>query len=454
MRCRRIERQLKAAGKLEVVLVLLLLAVSLPAGAAEMAVDGEDTDAQCAECHEAAATDHTASVHGALGCLECHPGAAAEDHEAAPALGCRECHPPHDEKVIHDVHSRVDCKACHTAGGVPGVEPESGRVVWSGEFRPGPTPGPHQAIRTGEDDACKTCHFRGNAVGAASLVLPPKSVLCAPCHAATVSAGDGVTLAALAVFLIGAAGMGGVWAAAAGAGEAGRPPARIGAMIRAMRSWGAAEFPQGAFSRLRRVLWNDVLLIRRLFRLSRSRWVIHALIVYPMAFRFAFGLSALFLSLLLPDLPLTGAMLDKNNPVVAFTFDLTGAMMLAGAAGAILRDRRAAVEGLAELPEPGRGMPLMIALMVLVGFLLEGIRIAMTGTPEGAEWAFLGVAASQLFRGMTGLTNIYGYAWYLHAILVGIFVALIPFTHMSHIFAAPLSLMMDARGQTRGHSSG
>ncbi|WP_373498273.1 hypothetical protein [Desulfococcus sp.] len=429
------------------VFLLTLLAGSFPAAAAHVNPGG-DTDVQCAECHEAASADHGASVHRAVGCLECHPGAETPEHEAAPPIDCRECHAPHDEKVIHDAHSRVDCRACHVKGGVAARDPRSGRIVWSGDFRPGPAPGPHQAIRTGGEDVCGTCHFRGNAMGAVSTVLPPKSVLCMPCHVATVSAGDTVTLVALVVFLLGAAGLGAVWAAAI----PGREGAPLGGRILPMIRSAAGAFLRGGFSRILNTLIVEVFLMRRLFRLSRVRWLIHALIVYPMAFRFAFGIAALALSILLPDLPVTRAMLDKNSAVRAFTFDLTGAMMLAGAAGAVVRERKAGIEGLTGLPEPGRGMPLLIGLIVLVGFVLEGLRIAMTGMPEGAAWAFFGVAASLLFKGMTGLTTIYGYGWYLHAILVGGFAALIPFTHMSHIITAPISLILDARHPTSGHS--
>ena len=70
------------------------------------------TDSQCAECHEEPADDHAASVHRDVQCLECHAQAVEEDHEALAAVNCRQCHAPHDEKVTHDAHTRVACKAC------------------------------------------------------------------------------------------------------------------------------------------------------------------------------------------------------------------------------------------------------------------------------------------------------------------------------------------------------
>ena len=73
----------------------------------------------------------------------------------------------------------------------------------------------------------------------------------------------------------------------------------------------------------------------------------------------------------------------------------------------------------------------------------------MTGWPDGAGWAFFGYGVSLLLKGMSGLTDTYGYMWYTHAILVGAFMALIPFTRMSHIITAPIALIINARSETK-----
>jgi len=142
-------------------------------------------------------------------------------------------------------------------------------------------------------------------------------------------------------------------------------------------------------------------------------------------------------------------MLDKNHAMRAFLFDLTGLMILAGSAAAIFRSRNEQIVNIASLPEPSRGMPALLVLIVLVGFVLEGLRIAMTGWPDGAGWAVFGYGLSLPLKGMSGLTDTYGYVWYVHAILVGAFMALIPFTHMSHIITAPIVLIINARSETK-----
>jgi nitrate reductase gamma subunit len=81
--------------------------------------------------------------------------------------------------------------------------------------------------------------------------------------------------------------------------------------------------------------------------------------------------------------------------------------------------------------------------IIIFGFILEGMRIAMTGTPQGSQYAFLGYIISRLFTG-ADLTGVYGYMWYLHAILTGAFVAYLPFSRMFHMIMAPVVLAMNA----------
>ncbi len=427
-------------------IVILAILIECPPVSATQVNAGDDyTNAQCMECHEEMADDHALSVHASIECLNCHTQAVEEDHEEMAAVDCRQCHPPHDEKVIHDAHTRVTCNACHMKGGIPTTGPESESVIWSGAFRPGSALLPHQAVRLETDARCGNCHFRGNTLGASSMILPAKSILCMPCHVATFSVGDKTTLVSLFIFIVGMVGLGAVWFSGSIDKGAHRPGEKSKVKT---RSAPGALFPDKLF-RVLNALIADVLFLQRLLRLSPARWIIHALIFFPFLFRFAFGLTALVLSIFVPDWPVTVAMLDKNHAMRAFLFDLTGLMILAGTAAAIIRSRNEQIVNIASLPEPSRGMPALLGLIVLVGFVLEGLRIAMTGWPDGAGWAFLGYGVSLLLKGMSGLTDTYGYMWYSHAILAGAFMALIPFTRMSHIITAPIALIINARSETK-----
>ena len=81
--------------------------------------------------------------------------------------------------------------------------------------------------------------------------------------------------------------------------------------------------------------------------------------------------------------------------------------------------------------------------MVVVGYILEGMRIAMTGWPAGSEFAFIGYIISLLLGGAK-LNGIYAYFWYLHAIIWAAFVVYMPFSRMFHIVMAPINAAVNA----------
>jgi nitrate reductase gamma subunit len=86
----------------------------------------------------------------------------------------------------------------------------------------------------------------------------------------------------------------------------------------------------------------------------------------------------------------------------------------------------------------------LIAGIVVIGFILEGMRIAMTGYPEGSGYAIIGCWISLFFSNNSGLTDSYGYIWYVHAVLTGAFFAYLPFSRLLHIILAPFVLALNA----------
>ena len=143
-------------------------------------------------------------------------------------------------------------------------------------------------------------------------------------------------------------------------------------------------------------------------------------------------------------------MLDKNHPLTAFLFDLSGVMVLIGIAGMIVRRwQKRTDQKLLGLPAADWAAYALLGGIIIGGFILEGIRMAMTGSPGGAPYAFVGDAISRVLTGFE-LTNIYGYVWYLHAILTGAFLVYLPFSRMFHIIMAPVSLAMNAALDNQG----
>jgi nitrate reductase gamma subunit len=181
---------------------------------------------------------------------------------------------------------------------------------------------------------------------------------------------------------------------------------------------------------------------RGLYKRSARRWTIHSLIFFPFVFRLGWGFVALLASIWLPDVSLFWPMLDKNHFATGFLFDVTGIMIVLGVVLALIRGSSTATENIHGLPRQDRLALILIGGIVLVGFVLEGIRIAMTGYPEHSGYAVVGYGIGKLFSGMTGLTEVFGYVWYAHAVLSGAFIAYLPFSHLRHIIMAPVIMVM------------
>lgn len=385
-------------------------------------------------------TEYGSTPHAGVSCMVCHPRAAEFRHSNQPVGDCRQCHRPHDEKVAHDAHAGVTCGGCHLRSVIPVRESDSGIIRWH-KSRPENRTSPIHQMQTPEGDAfCRTCHMEGNSIGAAAMVLPAKSVICMPCHPATFSIGDTVTILSMILFLGGFTLVGSIWF------SAGDRSGDTDQKLATKTSVFSAVFSSQILAIIKSLIL-DGLLQRRLFRISKERWLLHALILYPFIFRFIWGLIALVSSLWRPEWTATWAMLNKNHPLTAFLFDLSGMMVIIGFVGMIMRRlSRRPDQKLTGLPTADWPAYALLGSIIIGGFILEGMRIAMTGSPGGAPYAFVGDAISRVLSGFE-LTGIYGYMWYLHAILTGAFVVYLPFSRMLHMIIAPVSLAMNAASQ-------
>lgn len=377
--------------------------------------------------------------HAKVTCLTCHPQATETSHGKDIHGDCRRCHlPHHDEKIAHELHALVACGSCHLQGTQAQRDPKSKHVVWKRAFKPGQTSRVHEMVIRDDEASCRRCHSPDNQVGAASMVLPAKSIICMPCHAGTFSVGDTVTILTLVLFITGLVMVFSYVLTGAssffdllGGAVAAVLSKKIGAILRS--------------------LFLDVLLQRRLYKQSPKRWLIHGLIFYAFAFRFVWGLTGLVGSLWKPEWTWVWPMLDKNSPLTAFLFDLTGIMMILGVLFAYFRGSKQRSDEVPDLPRQDVLALGLIAAIVIVGFILEGMRIAMTGFPEGSSYAFKGYSISRLFFTAASLTGVYGYVWYVHAVLTGAFIAYLPFSKLLHIIISPFVLMGNAVSKEKAH---
>jgi len=420
-----------------------------------LAVAGEESRAVgqiadlCFHCHDSAKrqdgsfplidrADYESTPHRDVSCLACHPQATVFGHGHQAPGDCGSCHRPHDEKVTHDLHAAVTCGACHLNGVEPVRDSDSGHIGWSSPRRPDRVSPIHQMQIPSKDESCRSCHSGGNAIGAAAMVLPAKSIICMPCHAATLSVGDSVSVLSLLLFLAGLFAIGLVWF------SGGDPTAGTRfKLVQSIKTVGAALFSRRLLLIINSLIL-DGLLQRRLFRISKERWLLHALIFYPLLLRFIWGLWALTASLLWPEGSASWTMLDKNHPLNAFLFDLSGMMIIVGISGMIVRRVQSRSESaLSGLPAVDWPAYALLGGIMIAGFILEGMRMAMTGSPDGAPYGFVGDGISRLLIGFE-LTGIYGYVWYLHAALTGAFIVYLPFSRMLHMVMAPVVLAINA----------
>jgi len=386
--------------------------------------------------------------HRGLTCLACHPQAARFGHSRQTAADCRGCHVRHNESVAHDAHLSVSCGACHLKQVSPFKDRVTGIVGWVRPSRTDSASRIHNMVFGRDETSCRHCHHHANSLGASAMVLPAKSILCMPCHTATFSAGDTITIVALIVFAIGFAGSLSYWFSGYLPGMTADGPFRK--LIRILHGIVKTIFSSKVFSILK-VLVLDGLLQVKFYRLSPSRWLVHGLIVWPFALRFLWGLAALSASLWAPGRDFPWILLDKNNPLHGMFFDWTGLMIIAGAAVAILRSASSPSARLPAMPRHDRLASALLLAIVMVGFVLEGMRIALTGYPAGSAYAFVGDALSRFFSGASGLEDIYGYVWYIHAMLTGAFVAYLPFSRIFHIILAPVLLTVNAASERKPH---
>jgi predicted CXXCH cytochrome family protein len=374
------------------------------------------------------------STHRTLSCLDCHQKSAQFGHTGQTLTGCLACHTRHDEKVTHAAHLEVACEACHLRGITPVAR--AGRVSWKVGAKPGDTLLIHDMSLERGESSCRRCHYKGNPVGAAAMVLPPKSILCMPCHAATFSVGDPTTVISLLLFLLGMASLGLVrlspktngGATTAIPHETFEPTGRAGLSSKTVY--------------VIKIIILDVFFQRRLFKQSKSRWFVHSLIFWPIVLRFLWGMTALLTSLWIPASSVPWIMLDCNNPLNAFLFDVSGLMILAGVIATMLRKVKARSGQIGGLPPHDWPALFLLCGLVVVGFLLEAMRMAMTGFPPGSGYGFAGYALGRLISNTANLTTIYGYVWYLHAIVTGALAVYLPFSDLLHIILAPLVLVM------------
>jgi len=351
---------------------------------------------------------------------------------------CRDCHLPHPAHVTNEVHPGVDCRSCHLEKGNIYPDPDSGRI----RFKENPDWEMNEDVHDNLKDvsgqqSCGQCHFSANPFGAAAIVLPPKSFLCLPCHAATFSATHPLTLSALVIFGTGFLNLFIIWIKSSGV---------PGKEVNRKKSHHFIKSFMKAFIFMRS-LFAALLINQRLFRQSPGRWIVHGLMIYPLMMRCLWGFVALAGSLYAPQWDFVWPMLDRDYPATALFFDLTGILIFCGFILAVLRHwirpKQTLSDRLAGLPQTDWIGFLVLGLLVASGFVQEALRLAMVPS-RVTQYAFVGHFLSRMINGSAGLTDTYADFWYVHFILTAGLVAYLPFSRFKHMLMSPISIAIQS----------
>ncbi len=200
----------------------------------------------------------------------------------------------------------------------------------------------------------------------------------------------------------------------------------------------ARRAPSALNRRRLRATLLDGLLLRRMWRNSRSRWAIHFSIAWSFVGLFMIGSLGNFVA----DL---GVPLEKDDAWFAVTNDALGLTLLAGVSLAAFR--RFVVR---ERSTKTRfdDAAVLAALLVLAagGFLVEAGRYLDEGTPGStAAYAFLGYPLSQVLKPL-GLHwgAAYDAIWWTHSLVALGLVAYMPYSKLFHVFTAPATVNVRA----------
>jgi nitrate reductase gamma subunit len=314
------------------------------------------------------------------------------------------------------------------------------------ELAEGVAPDDPQLAQVVRNVDCLRCHSSASPVPAPEAELPPRSVLCLPCHDGAPVVRDGLSWVGLGVFGVGMAATASIWLQGSVRGRHGLSlPARLWGIVVALLDLITTP-------RLFVLLWAfvvDGLLHRRLFRRSKARWLAHTLMYLGMTARTGLAVFTWLMTLAAPMTPLTQALVNRSSPPVALVYDTLGLLVIVGAAMAVVRRYVVRDDQLITAGQDTIAVILLGSIFVM-GFGVEGVRILTTDLRSGlAAFSFVGWGVSAALRWVgADWGAVYPWLWYAHAGLVAALVAYLPFSKFIHVLIGPVVAAVNAARNT------
>jgi Fe-S oxidoreductase/nitrate reductase gamma subunit len=130
--------------------------------------------------------------------------------------------------------------------------------------------------------------------------------------------------------------------------------------------------------------------------------------------------------------------------VFSMTMEMGGLMFIAGILWALIRRYIQRVSRLERRLEDAL-VPAWLLLIGLSGFMVEGFRLA-SQQPAWASWSFVGGWIGMMVS-PGGAKSLYPYLWWGHALMSLGLIAMIPYTKLFHILAAPAAIYSQRAGK-------
>jgi len=189
--------------------------------------------------------------------------------------------------------------------------------------------------------------------------------------------------------------------------------------------------------RMVHLLFFEAILQRKLLKESRLRWFIYL--------SESFGFMALFFVFLVfvftrfvfkIDFFIAGA----GGLILDFLMDFLGLLIFSGTIASFIRRSIKRPNMITERED--LMAVLLLCSIVVTGFLLEGFRMAVLPVTFESYFSFVGLVVASIFRWIPlAWTDIHFYTWIVHATIVFMFLAYIPFSKFIHFIACPVSIL-------------
>ena len=190
-----------------------------------------------------------------------------------------------------------------------------------------------------------------------------------------------------------------------------------------------------------KAFFTEVILEKRILKTSFIRWAVF------------FGISMGFIFLLFPYSAYWGFRLstglDFLEPssfqlTLDFLLDFFSTFILIGVLLALLRRYLVKSPQLENLTQDTAAV-ILIFLIIITGFLLEGFRCAVLPASAELHYSFMGLIIGSWLKPFDQPWTVYHfYLWLFHGFISLVFVAYIPFGKIRHFIACPLSIAATA----------